>query len=292
MSTPFPKARAGKVHGFSVVIPSWRNLDFLRVCIGSLQRNSSLDNQIIVHLNNGGDGSLEYIQKQKIAHTHSTENIGVCYAVNEAASLAKHDWIIYLNDDMYCCPDWDAEIARRIEHIGHDGCLLSGTMIEPIYTGNNCVSLCNYGRTPVEFEEARLLSSFRSLQKTDWSGSTWPPTVISKRWWNAVGGYSPEFSPGIGSDNDLSMKMWNAGCRSFYGVGTSLVYHFISRSTGKVERNNGRRQFFKKWGISQSLFDSAFLRRGQTPAPLCLPEPEKNISFWWNITRHTLKHLL
>lgn len=292
MPVQFPTIKAAKVRGFSIVIPSWCNLDFLEICLRSLRQNSALDNQIIVHVNDGSDGSLSYIQGQKIEYTHSAENIGVCYSVNQAAALSKHDWIIYLNDDMYCCPGWDAEIAKSIEQIGHDACLLSGTMIEPVDTGNACVSLGNFGRTPSDFDEARLLASFRSLEKPDWSGSTWPPTVISKRWWHAVGGYSADFSPGIGSDNDLSMKMWHAGCRCFYGVGSSLVYHFISKSTGRIEKNNGRKQFFLKWGIPQSLFDSEFLRRGATPAKLSLPEPNKSIAYWWNIARYKAKHLV
>jgi GT2 family glycosyltransferase len=291
MSIQFPLLETAEIRGFSIVIPSWCNLDFLRLCITSLKKNSALDNQIIVHLNDGSDGSLAYIQSQKIDHTHSAKNIGVCYSVNQAADLAVHDWIVYLNDDMYCCPGWDIEIAKSIQRVGHDACLLSGTMIEPVATGNCCVSLGNYGRTPADFEEERLLSSFRTLQKPDWSGSTWPPTVISKRWWRAIGGYSTEFSPGIGSDNDLSMKMWHAGCRCFYGVGSSLVYHFISKSTAKIKKNDGRRQFFRKWGIPQSLFDRAYLRRGEIPAQLSLPEPKKNLSYWWSIARHSFKHL-
>jgi hypothetical protein len=94
----------------------------------------------------------------------------------------------------------------------------------------------------------------------------------------------------MSSDNDLSMKMWHAGCRCFIGVGDSLVYHFISRSTGKIKKNNGRRQFFKKWGISQSLFDRAYLRRGSTPVVSELPEPERGLLYRADVLRQKLKY--
>jgi hypothetical protein len=54
---------------------------------------------------------------------------------------------------MYCCPDWDIPLARRIEAIGHDACMLSGTMIEPIETGNDCVSVRDFGRNAEDFKE-------------------------------------------------------------------------------------------------------------------------------------------
>jgi hypothetical protein len=69
----------------------------------------------------------------------------------------------------------------------------------------------------------------------------------------------------MSSDNDFSMKLWQAGCRHFIGVGDSLVYHFQQKSTGKVVKNDGRRQFLDKWGMTQSTFDRFYLRRG---APL------------------------
>ena len=62
------------------------------------------------------------------------------------------------------------------------------------------------------------------------------------------------------------MKLWLAGCRHFVGVGDSLVYHFQQKSTGKVVKNDGRRQFLDKWGMTQSTFDRFYLRRG-TPSP-------------------------
>jgi GT2 family glycosyltransferase len=290
MSVHIQAVGVSKCTGFSIVIPTWCNLEFLKICLRSLRQNSRLENQVIVHLNDGTDGSRAYVRDLGIECTESDENIGICYAVNSAAARARHEWLLFLNDDMYCCPGWDARLAEKIGEIGHDACMLSGTMIEPLETGNHCVSVGDYGRSAADFKEAELLSEYATLARPDWSGATWPPTVISKRWWNAIGGFSAEFSPGISSDNDLSMKMWHAGCRCFVGVGNSLVYHFISRSTGKIKKNNGRRQFFQKWGVPQSLFDQAYLRRGSTPAPLELPEPRKTLSYRAHVLRHKLKY--
>jgi hypothetical protein len=97
---------------------------------------------------------------------------------------------------------------------------------------------------------------------------------VARRWWFRCGGYSTELTPGMSSDNDFSMKLWQAGCRHFIGVGSSLVYHFQQKSTGKVVKNDGRRQFLDKWGMTQSTFDRFYLRRGTPLTGPRLPEPE------------------
>jgi GT2 family glycosyltransferase len=274
---------------FSILIPTWNNLALLQLCIRSIRQNSSLGHQIIVHVNDGSDGTLEWVRAQGITHTASQQNIGICLAVNEAAMHAKHDYILYLNDDMYCCPGWDTALIEKLKGLDTDLFMLSGTMIEPRDTNNPCVIVRDYGSDAAIFDEAKLLAELQQQHKEDWYGATWPPTLVSKRWWFKVGGYSSEFSPGMSSDNDFSMKLWHAGCRIFLGVGDSLVYHFQCKSTGKVKKNDGGKQFLNKWGMRQSVFDRYFLRRGLPARGLKLDEPEETVELRWQLLRSRLK---
>ncbi|PLZ01475.1 glycosyl transferase [Burkholderia sp. WAC0059] len=271
---------------FSIIIPTWNNLPYLKLVIESLSRNSAHTHQIVVHVNDGSDGTLAWVREQGVEHTASPENIGICHAVNLAAARASQDYVVYMNDDMYCCPGWDAALARRIAQMPSDCFLLSGTMIEPVDTGNPCVVVRDFGRDVAQFREAELVAGAPSLVRADWRGATWPPTLVHRDWWNRVGGYSSELSPGMSSDNDFSMKLWDAGCRLFLGVGDSLVYHFQQKSTGKVVKNDGRRQFLNKWGMTQATFDRFYLRRGQPvdgAATVADPQPG------WRLRRALLK---
>jgi hypothetical protein len=45
---------------FTILIPSWNNLPYLRLCIGSIRRNSRFPHQVIVHVNEGSDGTLDW----------------------------------------------------------------------------------------------------------------------------------------------------------------------------------------------------------------------------------------
>ncbi|HTJ92720.1 MAG TPA: glycosyltransferase [Pararobbsia sp.] len=266
---------------FSILIPTWNNLGHLKLVIESLRKHSAHDHQILVHVNDGSDGSLDWVRAQGIEHTASPANIGICHAVNLLAAKATREYIVYMNDDMYCCPGWDTALERRIAPMTDTLFLLSGTMIEPVDSGNPCVVVGDFGRDVETFDEARLVAQSASLVRADWRGATWPPTLVHRDWWFKTGGYSSELSPGMSSDNDFSMKLWDAGCRTFLGVGDSLVYHFQQKSTGKVVKNDGRRQFLHKWGLTQSTFDKYYLRRGQpvTNGNIVVGEPDDSSSY-------------
>ena len=277
---------------FSIIIPSWCNLALLQVCVRSIRQNSAYPHQIIVHVNDGSDGTLAWARANNIEHTASSRNIGICLGVNEAAMRATQDYILYLNDDMYCCPGWDTALVDTLKRLDTDLFMLSGTMIEPRATRNPCAIVRDFGCTAGHFDEAGLLAAVPRLHKADWYGATWPPTLVSRRWWFKTGGYSTEFSPGMSSDNDLAMKLWHAGCRVFLGVGGALVYHFQCKSTGRVRQNDGGRQFLRKWGMHQSVFDRYFLRRGKPARGLLLDEPAATLGLRWQLLRSRILRAL
>jgi glycosyltransferase involved in cell wall biosynthesis len=248
---------------FSILIPSWNNLEYLQLCIESIHQNSHFTHQIIVHINEGRDGTLDWLESRNdIDYSHSEKNIGVCYALNISSSLATTDYIVYINDDMFVCPDWDLELLNEIKNTGHNYFFFSSTAIEPEPTNNPCVIVKDYGKDIRAFQKEKLTNEFSSLPMSDWQGATWPPNVLHKDLWNLVGGYSTEFSPGMYSDPDFSMKLWQAGVRLFKGVSKSRVYHFGSKSTARVIKNRGYYTFITKWGFTSSTFTRYFLRSG------------------------------
>ncbi len=261
---------------FSIVIPSWNNIDLLKLCVRSIQENSSLPHQIIVHVNAGQDGTLEWVKEQtNLDYTYSKENIGVCFALNAARTIVKTDYFLYINDDMYVCPNWDIILYDEIKKIGHDLFFLSATVIEASAT-SNCVIEKNYGTSVSTFKEAQLLAEYNNFEKADWAGSTWPPNVLPTKLWDLVGGYSIEFSPGMYSDPDFSFKLWKAGVRYFKGLGASRVYHFGSSSVRRAKLNKGYFQFINKWGFTSSLVTKGMLKRGENfEGPLAAFEIKK-----------------
>ena len=264
---------------FSIIIPTWNNLAFVKLCVESIRKNSAFPHQVILHINDGSDGTLQWAKEQNLDYTRSPGNVGICIAVNEAGGLAKMDYVVYMNDDMYVCPQWDTHLVDEIKKLDTDNFMFSATMIEPVDHNNACVLVKDYGTSIEAFEEEQLLKECNTFDKQDWTGATWPPTLVHRKYWLITGGYSIELSPGVSSDDDFAMKMWFAGCRVFKGVGKSRVYHFQSKSTLRIKKNNGRKQFLMKWGINQSTFSKLYIRRG-TPYTGALTDPDPSKMKW------------
>lgn len=265
----------------SVLIPTWNNLDCLKHCLASLNRSLDPAVEVVLHVNDGSDGTLDWVREQGIAHTHTAKNVGICHAMNLARSRAHGRYLMYLNDDMFVCPDLDKRLLERAEAFRSEGIahfMISGTLIEARDSGNDSAIVADYGSDWASFRETDLLRDLPRLARPDWTGATWPPLLLPADTWDIVGGFSIEFSPGMYSDPDLSMKLWHLGCRHFLGVGNALVYHFASCSTKRVRQNKGRRQFLHKWQISSSTFTRHVLHRG-SPWKGALPEPESNPSY-------------
>ena len=43
----------------SIIIPTFNNIKYLKLCIDSLKKNSHFKNQILVHVNEGSDGTIK-----------------------------------------------------------------------------------------------------------------------------------------------------------------------------------------------------------------------------------------
>ena len=100
-------------NGFSILIPTWNNLEFLKLCVRSIRQHSAYNHQIIIHVNDGSDGTLEWVKAEGLDYTHSEENIGVCLAMNSMRRLVKTDYIYFVNDDMYVLPNWDVVLMEE-----------------------------------------------------------------------------------------------------------------------------------------------------------------------------------
>jgi glycosyltransferase involved in cell wall biosynthesis len=250
---------------FSIVMPSWNNLAYLKCCIDSIRKNSKYPHEIIVHVNEGRDGTLEWVRAQGLSHSYSAENAGVCFGFNAPASMANCDYIVLSDDDYYYTPGWDQHLFEEIEKVDDPYFCITGTMIEHTSTKYNSSIIAphDFGKTIDAFREQDLLREFAQIPFHDWTGGNWYPMVLHRKIWKLIGGLSTEFSPGMASDPDMMMKLWQAGVRYYKGVSRSRVYHFGSKSTARVKKNDGNRQFLLKWGLSPSTFFRAYLRLGE-----------------------------
>ena len=267
---------------FSIIIPTFNNVKYLKICIESIKKNSTFNHEIIAHVNLGEDGTKEYLDKENIKYTFTNYNAGICEGMNKATKKANFDFILYSHDDFYFCPNWDEILNEEIKKIGHNRFYLSGIMM------NNGPLKFNAGSDFETFDEKKLLENYEKINHYDFQGSTWAPHLIHKEIWNKVGGFSEEFYPGTGSDPDLNMKLWREGIRIFKGLSKCKVYHFGSIVTRKYKNHptiktesgsKGGKIFLLKWGITFKFFKKHYLRSDSIYEGE-LSNPNKNIQFY------------
>ena len=246
---------------FSIIVPSYNNIEYLKLLIKSIEKNSSFKNEIIVHVNEGSDGTLEFIKNKKIKFTYSENNIGLCSAVNLASKKSTCEYILYAHDDMYFCENWDLFLAEEINKINHNFFYISGMNISHDaggYIKYDC------GSHPKSFDENKFAEFCKNFKSFDIQGSQWAPHVIHKDLWHEIGGFSEEFDPGDGSDPDLCYKLWKKNVRIFKALSKFKVYHFgsvtLRRKVSVKNINRGSAKFILKWGLSPRTFRNHYLK--------------------------------
>ena len=285
---------------FSILVPSYNNLEYLKICLNSLTKNSKYNHQIIVHINEGSDGTLQYVKNLGIDYTSSSKNIGMPKALNLAAKKAKFDYIVISHDDFYYCPGWDIIFKEEINNIKHNNFYLSGTMV-----GEGQVKF-DAGSFVENFNEEKLLNNLKQIQTFNFQGTTKCPGLVHKYLWKKVGGWSEEFSPTGGDDTDFAMKLWKENVRIFKGLGKCSAYHFGSVTTRKKDKtlftylgSKGNKIFLKKWGFSINFFEKYYLKSGLDGKKQlifneykgALSEPIRNLKFYIELSKSKLQLL-
>ena len=251
------------------------------------------EHEIIPHVNEGTDGTIEYLDKNKIDYSFTKYNSGICTGMNMAVKKAKTKYILYSHDDFYFCPNWDQVLKNEVDKINHNKYYLSGTMV------NNGQIQLDCGNNLETFDEDKLLKEIDNVNYFDFQGSTWAPHLIHKETWDKVGGFSEEFFPGTGSDPDLNMKLWKEGVRIFKGINDFKVYHFGSIVTRKYKNHptiktesgsRGAKIFLIKWGVTIKFFKK-FILNSDIEYLGELKNPKKNINYLLQLMLCKLNYL-
>ena len=274
---------------FTILIPTYNNLKYLRLFCESIKINSNFNHQLIFHINDGSDGSYDYINNNKYQFTHSKTNIGLCSAIKEASKLIKNQYVLYAHDDMYFCKNWDKFLIEEVQKQNNNLFYFSGTNI----SYKDGILNFDCGNTPENFDQIKFDNFCEKDNSPDLQGSHWAPHLIHRDLWTKVEGFSIEFDPGDGSDPDLCMKLWNEGVRIFKCISGFKVYHFGSVTTRKrdININNGTKKFLLKFGFNPRFFRKYYLRGDSKIKYLGpLDDPKLNFSMLLSLIINKFKY--
>ena len=74
---------------FSIIIPTFNNLEYIKLCIKSIRQNSKFNHQIIHHVNIGSDQTSNFLIHENIDVTFTDYNSCICERMNTASNKSK-----------------------------------------------------------------------------------------------------------------------------------------------------------------------------------------------------------
>jgi GT2 family glycosyltransferase len=101
----------------SVLITTYNSAHFLQKCLESLLQQDYGPLEVIIVDNASNDGTKDLIASAgpKIKVIYNDTNTGFAAAQNQAARLAKGDWLLSLNPDVVLSPDFVAKLISTGE---------------------------------------------------------------------------------------------------------------------------------------------------------------------------------
>ena len=257
-------------------ISTHNNLPYLKLAIASVRENSFFRNTpFIIHAENCTDGTDEWLEKNASKYNleyyidKNDNPKGIGGGMNFCADKVKTKYINFLHSDFYVSKDWDL-LLMDIHYKYKDYKLwVNSFRIEPNMfnspdrVGTWLVDPETFGGYHDNFNAEYFLEiaeQFSRNNNQEISKGEGVSGLVTKEFWDEVGGNDPIFAPTSWDDMDLFLR-WQQKGGKFIMPTKSVVYHFGARGSHRLEENNGKsserqlnaeranaQKFFKKWG--------------------------------------------
>ena len=248
----------------TTIIPTYRNPDYLDLCLKSATENMvSDDTEIVVILDGFIDESDEVVAKYPgVNALPLPENKGMQFAINVGVMQANNPYVFVVNDDNVFPTEWDTRLEPIINLCDFDGqhshpkFVLTVNQVEPS-PGMFYHRVNNLGQTvdTFRYDEWLAYEKFISDDDSPRTDGHIFPFIVSKKYYLAVGGMDTFYnSPNI-CDWDMFLKF---ELLDFWFPRTYKVhlYHFGSVVTKQnneaslfaARQRNAMTEYIWKWG--------------------------------------------
>ena len=259
----------------SLIIPTYRNPEYLDICLKSAIEQQKNINEIIVAVDGFADESIEESQdildkyKDNINVLDLVQNQGMQQALNLGVINATNEIIFIVNDDNVFCNEWDVAILDNLK----EKSVLTLNQIEPTGPGIFNFPVNDFGKNPNEFEYEAFIKYENVIKKDELTvdGGIFP-FAMYKKYYMAAGGFDTLYQSPFICDWDFFLKLDLMGL-AFSRTHKAHLYHFGSTATKngkegdkfKATEGPAAQMFMYKWGISPQLFENNSHRpKGQT----------------------------
>jgi GT2 family glycosyltransferase/glycosyltransferase involved in cell wall biosynthesis len=254
--TPFalPVSDAGDVPRASIVIPVYNQFAHTLACLRALEAHPPGASFEVVVVDDGSSDETEVSLPQVagLRYHRRAVNGGFIAACNDGASLARGDYLVFLNNDTIPQPGWLDALLHTFDE--HSGCGLVGSQL--VYPDGRLQeaggivfadgSAWNYGRF-----ESPDDPRFAFVREADYcSGAT---LAIPRELFAELAGFDTRYAPAYFEDTDFAFSVRHAGLATLYQP-ASRVVHMEGTTSGtdtgsgiKAYQVRNRGVFQAKW---------------------------------------------
>ena len=219
----------------SVCCVSLDNPKYVDLLIRGLKRNTVRSFEVLLYINDIGAGWTEVLQKHIdviSVYMKSPFNLGYAKPVNSLLREAHGEFVCFMDDDFYPCPEWDSAVLSKY-NVAIPYQYLCPSIIGSPKTPSECLGgpICGYHYSI--FDYGTIVETFRE----DEFNNTWNEVRVRKDTSYPTGGWfitrdlQRKLGDFEGSEMSLMYKLYNRGIIEnqpveFRTVADFTIYHF------------------------------------------------------------------
>lgn len=237
--------------GFSVCLTTYNDKPgrelLVMNCLEGLRKYSTLDNQLIIHVDGYGGCTDSLLRKEDIPFSQS-EWRGIYHGWNRTAERAEKDFLILLSDDMFVGPDWDINLSKWVKKEQ----VIVPRLVEPGRGSYPPPYDC--GKNPDKFNEEKFIRYARKIMEHSLKPHTFGAFAMNTKRYSSIGGFDEQFDPiGVGSiDLILELKKKYPETEFFEALDV-IIYHFQMKTDDVPNKEplcqRSVKRFERKWGF-------------------------------------------
>ncbi|WP_285854191.1 glycosyltransferase [Bacillus subtilis] len=250
--------RAEVIVKTSIIVLTYNQLALTKQCLESIWKHTNNDCIEVIVIDNGShDGTRDYLKQiTSIKAIFNKTNEGFAKACNQGLEVASGDNILFLNNDTVVTNQWLEPMIKLLYQDDKIG------MVGPV---SNYVS--GPQQVPVNYTKVEEIEDFSRLYCLQQRGRSKAVLrlvgfclLVKKKVLDQVGGFDERFVGGSFEDDDLSLRVLQAGYQLKIALDSFVHHHGHATFTGNPDLSisqlyeENRQRFIDKWKVDVTTF--------------------------------------